>query len=755
MAPAYRVDCVYQERSDHAKRQQELQRQGRTDSSNGPEFLKDTRQELLSRKSLLYEAETEELEKAEQEVAKECSNVVQNKLMLKGMFEAKEGNPLKAWLRHFDANGDMKITFSEFCGGMQSLGYHEDVVDLFRGIDIDGSGYLSLEEIDQTAAAMWIEFRRWSVTMFHSGRDMLLKLSNGGQTLDRSSFQEGIKRLGWPGCGLPDEMLFESMDIENLGFIGLSQLKWFEHDKKRQERKEKSKAKAMKENNKKAKERLQCFLVLQSFKEFLKKKFSSYLRAWRLVLDVDGSMSVQRHELFKAVSDLGWHGDVRLLWRALDKDDSGTTSLEEFDLVAASQLAALKDFIETKFGNASNAFKVFDRFNSKKLKYPEFMGYCKGHGFKKMSKSLLMGLDFQTKKFITESDMLFLDHWRAPLYLIREPNPEAANAIKNTMLMQYDNFLKAWKLCLDTDNSNRVNWREFETAAKKLKFTGDVAGAWKFLDDDMSGFITLAEIDQECNDILVSFKRWCDEEFGGVRSAFSMFDADGSNEVNFKEFRQVCKEFGYDGDAKHLFDSLDADRQKLLSLNEVVFLDEWDIEGNGGDVDDHTLMKSAAPKFKDPYLSVGNILYQTTSAGPGTYDLPTFGDAHPTKRNAGIFSFQRRPWKKLPSLCDPEAEPSSSEYDILSGVKFTSPRKPHYKFPTEPREVCNPKGKPSKVPSPGHYEANASPMRKTAGPSWTFTPRRTLVCHPLEKALSKAFQRPLPLPSLNPVRLDL
>merc|ERR1719482_2336447 len=80
---------------------------------------------------------------------------------------------------------------------------------------------------------------------------------------------------------------------------------------------------------------------------------------------------------------------------------------------------------------------------------------------------------------------------------------EAAAAFKRCLLANYKNGLKGWRQCLDQDNSNRVSFLEFETAAKKMRFSGDVAGAWKFLDDDLSGFITLAEIDEECNDILV------------------------------------------------------------------------------------------------------------------------------------------------------------------------------------------------------------------------------------------------------------
>ncbi len=43
-----------------------------------------------------------------------------------------------------------------------------------------------------------------------------------------------------------------------------------------------------------------------------------------------------------------------------------------------------------------------------------------------------------------------------------------------------------------------------------------IPGIWRALDDDMSGFVTLAELDEDSNDVLVKFKRWCTEYFGSV-----------------------------------------------------------------------------------------------------------------------------------------------------------------------------------------------------------------------------------------------
>lgn len=39
--------------------------------------------------------------------------------------------------------------------------------------------------------------------------------------------------------------------------------------------------------------------------------------------------------------------------------------------------------------------------------------------------------------------------------------------------------------------SNRVNWSEFQAACQKLRYHGDIAGAWRAFDTDLSGYLTL------------------------------------------------------------------------------------------------------------------------------------------------------------------------------------------------------------------------------------------------------------------------
>ncbi|CAJ1426941.1 unnamed protein product [Effrenium voratum] len=105
-------------------------------------------------------------------------------------------------------------------------------------------------------------------------------------------------------------------------------------------------------------------LALRSFKTFLKKQFGNLLRAWRKALDLDGSMTLQRSELFKAVKALNWKGNCRALWKALDHDASGITTIEELDPYSAQVLAQFREWAVSQVENSkkpSDAFDVLDR----------------------------------------------------------------------------------------------------------------------------------------------------------------------------------------------------------------------------------------------------------------------------------------------------------------------------------------------------------------------------------------------------------
>lgn len=499
-------------------------------------------------------------------------------------FEATEGHCLKAWMRWFDINHDGKVDFNEFCLGMKSLNYQGDISALWYEMDEDRSNELTLNEICEESAQLWVAFTMWCAGRFESAEDMVNRLGDG-RGISLQPFQQKVARYGWSDG--QEELIFLCMDTKDDGSIGPDNLRWLDKVKKKQRRKEKAKAHAAAAREKKQKEMQRLSSVLKDFKAFLIKRHGCLFRAWRKELDDDGSMTVQRKELFKACRESGWKGDVRVLWKALDRDDSGMTSLEELDTNLAWELAQFKVFLDSTFGNAAAAFKAFDKSGTRKIRLNEFCSAAVRHGFQGDRAKLrkIFGLiDWQGARYLTETGMLFMDAWRPPVWLTSPgANNAAAEAMKAQLTRRYKRLLKAWRLAMDGDGSNRVSWQEFEECAKKVGFRGDVAGAWLAFDTDLSGFITYKEIDPEGYDIIASWKAWAEEEFGSIHSAFKVLDADGSGSLSFVEFRRACRYFGFLKPAKPLFSVLDCDGAGSLSLNEVSYLDEWESQQSEAD----------------------------------------------------------------------------------------------------------------------------------------------------------------------------
>jgi len=621
---------------------------------------------------------------------------------LRGFLERREGSTLRAWLLHFDRNHEQKISLTEFTRGMRKLGYPGDVSAVFNTLDVDQSGEISLEEVDAFAATLWRNFRAWCVASFESPQDMLMKMSevtDATDTVDKSCFTEGARKLGWEdGC---EDVLYHSLDDEDHGCIAAVNIEWLETEKKKQKRKEQARARAQSERARRTAERKAIANVQKDFKKFLKKKYGHFVRAWRRALSGDGSMLLQKTDLFKACARMGWPGDVRLLWRALDPDDSGAISIEELDVKSAETIALFHRFVDQHFGTTSVAFRAFDRSNTKKLRQGEFLSALKSYGFTEPTKSLFQALDFEGNGYIVEEDLFFLDRWRPPAFLVAAPNPQAAEEVKALLLANFRSYLRAWRQCLDVDSSNRVYWNEFEAACRKLKYTGDVAGAWRALDEDLSGFITLHEIDAVVGDQLAGFKQWVEEEFGGAKSALKVFDGDGSHQVSFREFRRGCRTYGYHQDVHGLFHALDVETSGHISTNEVAFLDEW----TAGDPDTPptpaTEPKTGRSGPEDdslvqPPLPPGLTFYETDGPGPARYNVPTTigaGPLAPTIHFSGAYTFRRRPPRQLlPGVAkDASNTPSPCTYDDERSRVAAFPSKPVCVFGTEPRHATEAK----------------------------------------------------------------
>jgi len=517
---------------------------------------------------------------------------------------------------HFDKNHDGRITYDEFEQGLAEMNFDGDVQATWDDLDRDKSGELTMDEIDQKSADLWASFRRWAGTKFTSREDMEARLG-GNQasvvssgvvtTANRRTFEkkgsvnalgsetgadaggftmqqfcENVVRLGWHGSF--EAVLFRCLDPVNAGLVRTEHLVWFDQERKKQLRRSAAKSRGIGGSQAKMRHKLVSMRSLQSFLAFLRMKYGCLFKAWRKALDLDGSMTVHRKELFKACRDLNWDGNITALWKALDADDSGTTTLDELVPALARTLAVFKRWTDTNFGDAKQAIKRLDAVDGRRqalarccLSLDEWKQACEKLRCPCDAEKVFKLLDWEDDGTITYQELKCLDKWKPQPWLLAEPNEQAAEAFRKVLRHQYKHMVKAWRLAVDRDGSNRVSWNEFQEVARRVKFQGDIPGAWVALDSDTSGYISLREWDAESSEILAEFRKWAHCEFGSVLCAMEMMDKDGSGSLTFKELRKGLRTNGYRGDCFDLFKSLDIDGGGEITGEELSFLDEWEL----------------------------------------------------------------------------------------------------------------------------------------------------------------------------------
>jgi len=224
-----------------------------------------------------------------------------------------------------------------------------------------------------------------------------------------------------------------------------------------------------------------------------------------------------------------------------------------------------------------------DADNTKWITLAEFDIAVKRLNFNRPTALLFSQLDKDGNKKLEVDDMKFLDKWKPLEFLTVTANYEAMEEVRQKLLRHSGKYIKAWRNLLDKDATNRCNWYEFQEACEAVGYKGDIAGAWRAFDEDLSGYISLREVDEESSQILLGFRKWANDSFGGVKSLFNVFDTDASGSLSFQEFRAACRIYGYEGSTKILFAALDCDHginrgKGELSWKELDFLDDWDLQ---------------------------------------------------------------------------------------------------------------------------------------------------------------------------------
>jgi Ca2+-binding EF-hand superfamily protein len=609
------------------------------------------------------------------------------------------------------------------------------------------------DDLNCPQAKLWTSFAQWVMSTFQDSEEMMQKLRFSNRLVneeDRLSFEDfclNLVEYNWRGG---NEALLYKMHCPDSSGLKLKNFQWVDREKRYKLRKDKARQKALSEAEMRIKNQLQTKMVKVKFKALLKQSHGSYIRAWRRILSPDDSMVLRKVQFFAACSELGWASDVRRLWRsfgkASNKDEAGFISIEELAPKSAEVLAHFREWMVSNFGNASNAFRQLDRHNKKSLTKQDFVAAVEDFGFEWPPFKLFHDLNKGDTRMLVMDDMLFLDRWTPPAFLTASPNHDAVEQFKAMVLAKFRSYLKAWRRIMDTDNSNHCDWQEFQIACgKHLQFHKDVPGAWRALDKDLRGYISLAQIDPSSAQRLQQFREWATTEFGSVKSAFRVFDVNGNWSVGHNEFRNACRIYGFHGDASKIFKGLDVERNSALSMEEVNFLDDWDIEDMLLPPEHEQIRKTIVLEARQTMLGLGRKSETPQESVESCTSKKAVTPAPLTARNrkyTALYQPERVTWTDIP--CRPMTTPkkvrSSRGNTVWCAVCKTRGCCSHVREHFQRLTLTDPDSLPvprmgSATPSIWGRSSPSSPMQSarrastsmsTTMPSWAWDAQRNL-----------------------------
>jgi len=634
------------------------------------------------------------------------------------LVEKGNGSFLRGWRREIDPDGSLDVGTEEFSFQVKRLGVEGISVQELVAIDGDKEN-LSLEELAPEEGALVISTREWIKETFGDPASMwdAVDTANAG-SLEREAWQSGCMAHGFTGTEEDLSCLFDFIDVDEGGSISKEEILFLETDSAARDTaifKEKMKAKgqlqrllasvywADKHNNAhpssrsapkpwmandfealpplvivKRQQRLRQIRKQQRearacLEEHLRLKYGTCSRAWRRGLDPNGRFSVSKMSLrhFCRVQELNIN--IQALWTELDTDSDGIIGINDVASQGAAALAAFKAWCSRHHGSCTAVWNHpemvkarSERQNdgnlnlrsSRKILTSLFLETLKLLGWSCTLDSqaeIWSALDYFNAGFLSQEDLAWLDSWKPPLWLTSYPSEEEWNAVKDLFLARWGSPLNAWKQ-LDRDGQNELSWAEFLEGCKKVKFKGDMGAAWRFIDDNASGCISMKEFSLEQYELLMSFKEWASGLFGSVGNAMKNFDKDGSGSLTLGELRRSCQKGKWEGDARELFDCLfsglgkDGASKREMKTEDIAFLDSWperDEEEDQEEEEEEVLMNS-------PKKSPKNVKRVATGVKPMS--------AEPQSRSKG---------EAIPAAAE-QARPNSSPALVTGGLYTSS-----------------------------------------------------------------------------------
>jgi len=528
-----------------------------------------------------------------------------------GVLTERCGSVIKAWRTVLDPHAVGELLFSEFVEALTCLQWQGNTSALWGALVRRAHGnnrdvVVGLREIAPNNDWAVEQFKFWMEKEFDGAIEMfnLLTHSRPNASLKHAEFMAACQNYASePNSSDHLKLIWEFLDPDDAGMISLKDVAFLEiNGLKRKAAMEPSFVMALEVAKSSAQSlrkraRLQKRAMHIALTEFLRKlraaSGGSFIRGFRTVLDRNGNLCISKVEMLKGCRQVAFSGDVMALWKAMDQDGDGSVQLPELDVRMSLVLASFKKWCSEKHGGCVKAMQhlaAMTRRRTAKWSVDDFVAAVQlsswqgvpGISLKQVAGMLHEAADLTGTRHMVAQDVAFLDGWEPTPWLCAEPDVQGKEQLIATLRARYVNLIVAWRRLFDRNNKNHVTFKDFQHACMYLQLK-NAPGIWRALDHDHSGFISLKNIDHESAQVLLNFKEWAEDTFGSIQFAFRVLDTTHSKGVSLPVFKRVLSEFGFQGDARILFQSLKPDaggrqcsRDARLRLEDMKHLSSWE-----------------------------------------------------------------------------------------------------------------------------------------------------------------------------------
>jgi len=338
-------------------------------------------------------------------------------LMMFLAFAARRyGNMVRTWFL-LDPEANMKIGKRQFERKVLEMGWHGNIPALWKYVDVDGDGIITLLELHPPSALELARFKVLIKERFGDDSKEMFKYldDNRSRRVSKGAFVQRLKLLSYDGKATK---LFDLLDRTGLGmlthgdvaFLDIWRMPVYIYEKP-------------------------DFKLWKAVKDKLLEVHQHPLKTWRK-LDRDGSMRMSWEEFRDTCGELAWmvskkdgapspikgiglpktEGEAAAAWRAIDQECSGWIALRQFDVKSHDALAEFKSWADRVHGGAVKAFRSLDGTGASgsnaKLSETELKRCTKCKDPCRADIEFLFdGLDVNNNWALTENDLKFLDTW--------------------------------------------------------------------------------------------------------------------------------------------------------------------------------------------------------------------------------------------------------------------------------------------------------------------------------------------------------